>query len=119
MKALLDTNIVIDALNGRAEAKAVLESYESHISILTYIEVLAGIAKHGHGDLVKQGLAAFIILGLDQPIGDLAASVRSEKKLKLSDAIIYATAKAHGLLLITRDTKSFSKDDPQVRVPYS
>ena len=118
MKALLDTNIIIDAINGRNDAKVVLGSYDPHISILTYIEVLAGIDKHGHGDAVKQGLSAFTILGLDKPIGELAAKVRTEKKLKLPDAIIYATAKEHGILLITRDTKSFSKDDPQIRVPY-
>ena len=119
MKALLDTNIIIDAINGRDDARVVLGSYDPHISILTYIEVLAGIDKRGHGDAVKQGLSGLTILGLDKPVGDLAAKIRAEKKLKLPDAIIYATAKQHGLLLVTRDTMSFSKDDPQIKVPYT
>ena len=45
--------------------------------------------------------------------------LRRERRLKLPDALIWATARRHGSLLVTRNTKDFPKDDPGVRVPYS
>jgi hypothetical protein len=37
----------------------------------------------------------------------------------LPDAIVWASAQAHDMLLVTRDTKGFPPDDPGVRVPYT
>lgn len=43
MKALFDTNILIDYLNGIAAAKKELDLYESRaISIVTWMEVMSG-----------------------------------------------------------------------------
>ncbi|MGB9118332.1 MAG: hypothetical protein WCC91_24240 [Bradyrhizobium sp.] len=36
----------------------------------------------------------------------------------MPDAIIWATAQAHAMLLITSNTKDFSADDPGVRMLY-
>jgi len=44
---------------------------------------------------------------------------RRERKVKLPDAIILATAELEGRLLVTRNTKDFPSDDPGVRVPYT
>ena len=38
--------------------------------------------------------------------------------LKLPDAIVWASAQVHGMLLVTRDTKGFPADNPGVRMPY-
>ena len=44
MKALFDTNILIDYLNGRDEAQRELAAYRQRlISIVTWMEVLAGV----------------------------------------------------------------------------
>jgi hypothetical protein len=44
--------------------------------------------------------------------------VRKQRKLKLPDAIILATAQTADRLLITRNTRDFPADDPSVRIPY-
>lgn len=44
MKALLDTNILIDYLNGVVEAKAEIELYHfPMISAITWMEVMVGV----------------------------------------------------------------------------
>lgn len=49
MKAVFDSNIVIDYLNGFERAENVFEEYpEKIISIVTWIEVLVGIEKKFH-----------------------------------------------------------------------
>jgi len=42
--ALFDTSILIDYLNGRAEAKDTIERYDQiAISIISYMEVMVGV----------------------------------------------------------------------------
>lgn len=48
-----------------------------------------------------------------------AVEERKKSRLKLPDAIILASADCEGCILVTRNTKDFSKDDPRVRFPYS
>jgi hypothetical protein len=38
--------------------------------------------------------------------------------MKLPDAIIWASARCNGRLLVTRNTKDFPAGDPVVRYPY-
>ena len=64
-------------------------------------------------------LNAFRLIELCSDVADRAVSIRQDHRLKLPDAIIWATALVHGRLLITRDTKGFPADDPGVRVPYT
>ena len=45
--------------------------------------------------------------------------LRRARRLRLPDALIWATDRRRGSLLVTRNTKDFPKDDPGVRVPYS
>jgi hypothetical protein len=44
--------------------------------------------------------------------------VRRERRLKLPDAIILATAETADRLLITRNTRDFPANDPGIRIPY-
>ncbi|MCK5535578.1 MAG: hypothetical protein KAI79_02060 [Bacteroidales bacterium] len=44
--------------------------------------------------------------------------IRKSNKIKLPDAIIHATALVTERLLITRNTRDFSKSDPTIRIPY-
>jgi predicted nucleic acid-binding protein len=44
--------------------------------------------------------------------------LRQKHRVKLPDAIVWASAQAHSLLLVSRNTKDFSADYPGVRVPY-
>jgi len=118
MRALLDTNILIDYLNGIAEAKDEIARYEQPlISLITWMEVLVG-AQPDEDDEVKRFLRRFIRIDLDDAVAERAVVLRRSRRIKLPDAIVWATAIHQGVLLVTRNTKDFSATEPGVRVPY-
>ena len=118
MRAVFDSVIIIDLLNGRPEAAAHVKLYEPVISTVTYAEVLAGSIKRSTYAEVLGFLKTMEIVAFDTTIAELAAQIRAEKGIKLPDAIIYSTAKALGLVLVTRNTKDFDKSDVNMRIPY-
>src|SRR3990167_5567835 len=114
MKALFDTNILIDYLNGEMQAKHEIERYEFvAISIVTYIEVLVGIRDSTLVDPVKQFLGRFVVFSLDATIAERTVHMRQQLKLKVPDAVILATALQEACILVTRNTKDFSSSHPQ------
>ena len=117
--ALFDTNVLIDFLNGVAQAKAELERYETRaISMITWMEVMAGADSE-----VETGTRVFLDgfehIPLDQAIAEQAVLVRRQARIKLPDAIIWASARARSMLLVTRNEKDFPASEPWVRIPYS
>ncbi len=118
-KALFDSNIVIDLLKALPPAVAELGRYdEIAISVMTWIEVMTG-ARDGEDERVlRQALAGYQRIELDDDVAIRAARIRRDRRIKLPDAIIQATAEAHGLLLVTRNEKDFPEGTPGVRVPY-
>jgi predicted nucleic acid-binding protein len=66
----------------------------------------------------RRFLAGFGMIELDSEIAERAVSLRRKHGIKLPDAIIWAAADVHSLLLVTRNTKDFGEDTPGVRVPY-
>jgi predicted nucleic acid-binding protein len=118
VKALLDTNILIDFLNAVPEARAELNRYETKaISIITWIEVLVG-APPLATRTTRDFLDSFELIELSEKVAERTVRLRQQHRLKLPDAIIWASAQAHAMLLVTRDTKGFPADDPGVRIPY-
>lgn len=115
---LVDSNIVIDWLRGVPEAAEELRRYQRICaSIITRIEVLAGVARERREALAEL-LAPIEFLPLDTQTADLAAAVRHERRIRVPDAIIQATAQRHRLLLVTRNSKDFPASLPGVRIPY-
>lgn len=122
MKAVFDTNILIDYLNGIENSANEINRFKSKaISIITYIEVLVGLNNIDVNIVtnVKDFLDTFDLIMVNQKIADLSILARMEYKLKIPDAIIFATAQSIDALLITRNTKDFSPSSPIIRVPYS
>ena len=118
MNALLDTNILIDFLNGLSQARDELARYgEKSISIVTWMEVLVG-AKPETEAGTRNYLNTFTIVALDDKVADRAVELRRAHGLRLPDAIVWASAEVNSLLLVTRNTKDFDRDQPGVRVPY-
>ncbi|WP_349436513.1 type II toxin-antitoxin system VapC family toxin [Pararhizobium sp. A13] len=118
VKALFDTNILIDYLNGVPQARDELALYEERaISIISWMEVVTG-AREEVEQATRAFLASFDVIGLTAPIADLAVNVRRKRRSKLPDAIIEASAAVHSMLLVTRNTKDFATDSPFIRVPY-
>lgn len=120
MKAVFDTNILIDYLNGMEAARQELSLYKIRlISVVTYIEVMVG-AKDTAEEKVLQGfLASFEMVELSAEIAQETISLRRSLRLKVPDAIVYATARCQGCLLVSRNTKDLKPEWPDIRVPYS
>jgi hypothetical protein len=119
MKAVFDTNILVDYLNGLDQAADELGRYGQRlISQITWMEVLVGCRDEEEERLVREFLAGFSVVPIGQEIAEAAVVLRRDNGLKLPDAIILGTAESQQALLVTRDTKAFSGDSPGVRVPY-
>jgi predicted nucleic acid-binding protein len=121
MSVLVDTNILIDLLNGRPEARAYLrKAGKIDISTITHHEVLAGCT----GTRAKQLSVAEMLLGacnvipVSAEISALAARYQRKRntKRKMADFLIEATAKEHGLKLATRNPQDFK--NAQTILPY-
>jgi len=118
VKALFDTNILIDYLNGVSEAKTELARYERKaISTITWMEVLVGTTSDDES-VIRSWLNAFEVVALDTAIANRAVEIRKQRRIRLPDAIVWASAQVHSYLLVSRNTKDFPEDDPGVRVPY-
>lgn len=118
VKALFDTNILIDYLNAVPQARVELRRFaERAISIVSWMEVMAG-APPEVADATRAFLGGFDISTIDFNIAERAAALKRDKRVKLPDAIIWATAQTNQLLLVTRNTKDFPADDPGIRHPY-
>ena len=119
MIALFDTNILIDYLNGKPEAEAELARHRRRaISVVTWMEVLAGARSEEEEDIIEMFLRDFRLVELTRPIAREAVAIRKTRRVRLPDAIIWATARHESALLVTRNTKDFPRDEPGVRVPY-
>jgi predicted nucleic acid-binding protein len=120
MKAVFDTNILIDYLNGHAPAAAEVSKHSDKIiSRVTWMEVLVGVKQQDEPS-VRTFLSSFTIVELTPAISEEAVRIRRTKsKTKLPDAIIYATAKSEACNLLTRNTKDFDTAAPDVVAPYT
>ena len=118
MKALLDTNILIDYLNGIEAAREEIGRYETPlISTISWMEVMVGANAEDH-QAIRSFLSRFTRVNIDAEVAELAVSIRREFKIRLPDAIIWASAKNESALLVSRNTKDFPMDSPGVRAPY-
>jgi predicted nucleic acid-binding protein len=119
LKALLDTNIIIDYLNGIEAARDEIERYDAVlISTITWMEVMVG-ANEDEAATIKSFLAQFVQLPLTADIAERAVLIRRQTRMRLPDAIIWASAKSENALLVSRNSKDFPPDAPGVRMPYS
>ena len=119
MKALFDTNILIDYLIGHDQAKQEIEQYEKpQISIITKMEILVGATEENE-EVVREFLESFCVISLNEEISDIAIEIRRKNKIKLPDAIIWASAKFANSLLITRNTKDFPMHSSDIKIPYN
>lgn len=120
MRALLDTNILTDYLGGIAAAREELARHEGpSISAITWMEVMAGAADREEGTRLRSFLSGFRLVPIDEAVSELAVAIRRDRRIRLPDAIIWASARHLGALLVTRNTRDFPADEPGVRIPYS
>lgn len=119
MKAVFDTNILIDYLNGVDAAKVAIErAAERHVSVVTWMEVLAGARDDSEEDVIEMFLRDFRVIELTRRVAREAVEIRRTRRIRLPDAIVWASARTESALLVTRNTKDFPGNDPGLRVPY-
>jgi predicted nucleic acid-binding protein len=119
VKAVIDTNILVDYLHGIALAGTELALYQSpSISVISWIEVMAGTTAQTEST-ARAFLQTFDLLQIDAKVAEQAVILRKARRIKLPDAVIWATAQVHQCLLVSRNTRDFDQNDPGVRVPYT
>lgn len=118
MRSLFDTNILIDYLCGKEEAKTLLQkSSKPAISIISKMEILAGVEENEF-KITQDFLEHFDIIDLNLKVAEIASQIRWDSKIKLPDAIVWASAKSIGAVLVTNNTLSFSSHSADVKIPY-
>ncbi|HIF6626572.1 TPA: type II toxin-antitoxin system VapC family toxin [Serratia marcescens] len=120
-RALFDTNILIDYLNGIPQARDVLVEYHINpaISAITWMEVMVGDKKTGSGAGAENTsvFRAISVLPITDEVAERAVELRHSQHVKLPDAIIWATAQVGFRMLISRNPKDFGTDNG-VLMPY-
>lgn len=119
MRVLVDSCILIDFLCGREPARRYLASLEgAAISLVTWMEVVAGASAPEEDAAIRGFLGAFDVLAVDAPVAEEAVLLRRTRRLELPDAVIFATARVNGRSLATRNTRDFRAGEEGVVVPY-
>ena len=119
---VLDTNILIDFLQGHHQSKVLFENYKTKattiiISIITVVEVLVGIFDPEKRKNISLWLQSFQTIAVGSEIANAAVALRQTFRLKVPDALIMATAQCHRGTLVTRD-QDFRRI-PGVHCPYT
>ena len=114
-----DSDVLIDYFDGIATAAEELSHYDRVlISRITWMELLVGAPTDILRGLREDFLRQFPVIELDEAVAREAITLRQEYKLKLRDAIIWASARLNNALLITRNTRDFDREEPGIRIPY-
>ncbi len=80
--------------------------------------VLAGARTEVDDNVRRDFLAHFRVVPLTTPVAEEAVKLRREYRLKLPDAMIWASAITENCLLVSRDTKHFPANQTGIRFPY-
>lgn len=106
---LLDTNFILGMLKGTPAVvdliqREHLSAGQCAYSAITRMELLGfpGITR-AEDELIRNRLAMFACLPVDRAVEDRAIELRRNRRVKLPDALIAATAITHGLRLLTLD----------------
>ena len=126
MRYLLDTNTVIDYLNGAFPNTAmqrldIIIDNESIISVITKMETLGFNFKAIEElNVMEAFIGGSVILNIDNGIVDKTIEIRKIRKLKLPDAVIAATALVYSLTLLSRNLADFKNINGLTVIdPYS
>ena len=119
LNALLDSDILLDFLDGYTSAAREIVRYrECCISIISWMEVLAGARTEADEDIRRGFLAHFRVVPLTPEVAEEAVRLRRQHRLKLPDAIIWASASNENCVLVSRNPKDFPANQAGIRFPY-
>lgn len=122
-RLLIDTDVLIEYLRGRSEAVEYLESLTSdlYLSVISVVELFAGIKGNEEKKALDQLLQGFIILPVTEKVARLGGLHRRDYRPShgtgLADALIAATAEENGADLATFNRRHFPMVS-RIEVPY-
>ena len=118
MNALLDSNIFIYISKDQLDLEKLFEDYDNfYCSVISKMEVLGfNFQNVNEKEIVEKLFDDIEIINIDDNIVNLVINTRKKKKIKLPDAIVFATAKTHKLVLITRNTDDFKNIDKSLKL---
>lgn len=136
MTYLLDTNVLSETRKRQPEAGvanwiAATPPDRLHVSVLTLGEIEQGIARvRGRGDRdqasaleswLRDVQAGFEdrVLPVTLPVAAAWGRQQYTRPLRVIDALIAATARVHGLTVVTRNVKDFELAGVQVLNPFA
>src|SRR6266550_5496016 len=102
---LIDTNVFIDPMRGIRPLIAGRDRIS--YSVITRVELFAGDPDQERH--VRQLLSAFDEIPIDDLVAERAGRLRRDRRMKLADAIIAATALEYGRTLVTRNRRDFER----------
>lgn len=121
---LLDTDVLIDYLRGRAEAVSYLNNLtaEMLISVVTIAELYAGVREGKEQIKLETFMRAFEIVPIDYDIAVAGGLYRRDYGKShgtgFTDALIAATAEVRGAQLVTLNHKHFPMLANRIIIPY-
>lgn len=119
VKPVLDTNILIDYLSGIPRAEEEIAQFPgAFISEITWIEVMVGARDGPEQEIIRGFLQNFDRVPVDHEVAVQSLIIRRAHRVKLPDAIIWATARRKNTVLITRNTKDFPESELDIHIPY-
>ena len=135
MSYLLDTNVISEISKGEQSDQNVSAWYESMkpdslcISVLVIGEIRAGVEKlrlrqaHRAAAFERQlvlviDLFADRIIGIDRRIAEQWGRLNARRSRPAVDGLLAATALAHGLTVVTRNSRDFASTGAKVLNPF-
>ena len=119
-KILLDTNVIIFASKQLINIDLFIANYDYYyVSIITFMEVYSyEFANSSEKSLIDALFESVEVVDVNKSIATIAIQIRKnkQKRIKLPDAIILATAKFLNLPLLTDDWDDFSNIDETILI---
>lgn len=141
MKYLLDTCVLSESFRPRPAEKVALwmrklESTPAYLSVLSLGEFQKGISKlkatdeprsariseHLHGSIIRHYRDRILPLDLEVVLkwGEIAGGLAAKGEvIPVADGLIAATARVHGLVLVTRNEKEFQGAGIEILNPWN
>lgn len=135
VRYLLDTNVVSETRKKRPDDKVLAflngtESSALYLGVLTLGELRRGVAQKGRSDpAMALSLASWVngiefsfadrILGIDAATARVWGELSAQRSRPVLDTLLAATAIAHKLTLVTRNTSDVHDIDVPLLNPFS